>query len=190
MGWPFLYFSDDGLSLAELTAARLDGDLVDVGEAYMPADAVETPALRAASLGRLVPTTVALTRASAAWVHGAVGAPPVRHSVQRLAGVRIHVHEPRLQYRDGPVPRDHVVVIGGVAVTSPARTLADLTRDLCGGDVAAESLVEAMTSWHPALVATTSSWLQKAPPMHFKRAALVYLRARAARAEAQDDVTR
>lgn len=184
---PFLYFCDDGLSLAELTAATLDGDLIDVGEAYMPADAVETSALRAVSLSRLVPTTVALTRASAAWVHGAAPTPPVRHSVQRLSGVRIHVHEPRLQYRDGPVPRDHVVAIGGVSVTIPERTLADLVRDLCGGDRTAAPLVAAMTSWRPGLAAATLSWLQSAPPMHFKRAALVYLRTLAG---AQEDVTR
>ena len=42
MASPFLYFADDRLSLAELSAAWLDGDLVELGEAYIPADAVET----------------------------------------------------------------------------------------------------------------------------------------------------
>ena len=47
MASPFLYQIDDRLSLAELTAARLDGHLVELGEAYIPADAVETLGLRA-----------------------------------------------------------------------------------------------------------------------------------------------
>ena len=42
MASPFLYFADDRLSRAELSAACLDGDLVELGEAYIPADAVET----------------------------------------------------------------------------------------------------------------------------------------------------
>ena len=42
MASPFLYFADDRLSAAELSAARLDGHLVELGEAYIPADAVET----------------------------------------------------------------------------------------------------------------------------------------------------
>ena len=41
---------DDRLSPAELSAACLDGDLVELGEAYIPADAVETRGLRAGSL--------------------------------------------------------------------------------------------------------------------------------------------
>jgi hypothetical protein len=50
VGSPFLYFADDRLSSAELTAACLDGHLVSLGDAYMPADAVETRALGAGSL--------------------------------------------------------------------------------------------------------------------------------------------
>ena len=50
MSSPFLYFADERLSPAELSAARLDGHLVELGEAYIPADAVETRGLRAGSL--------------------------------------------------------------------------------------------------------------------------------------------
>ena len=57
MSWPFLYFAGDRLSLAELACARLDGDVVEIGDAYMPADAVETmrhvfPSLLGVSLSR------------------------------------------------------------------------------------------------------------------------------------------
>ena len=66
MSWPFLYFADDRLSTAELASARLDGDVVEVGEAYMPADAVETRELRAASLRPMIPAALAVIRESAA----------------------------------------------------------------------------------------------------------------------------
>ena len=42
MTGPFLYFPHDRLSPAELSAARLDGHVVELGEGYIPADAVET----------------------------------------------------------------------------------------------------------------------------------------------------
>jgi hypothetical protein len=76
MSWPFLYFAGDRLSTAELARARLDGDLVEVGEAYMPTDAVETRELRAGSLRPMIPAALALTRRVAAWVHGALAEPP------------------------------------------------------------------------------------------------------------------
>lgn len=190
MSWPFLYFTDERLSLAELTAARLDGDLVDVGEAFMPTDAVETVGLRAASLRRLVPATVAVTRVSAAWVHGAWSSPPARHSVQRVGAVRAHLRDPRLHYRDLAVPACDLTSIGGLAVTSPARTLADLARDHCRGDTEAASVIDAMVMWRPELARHTVSWLEHAPPFHFKRPALEFLRRVTARAEAQEEVTR
>lgn len=188
MSWPFLYFADEALSLAELSAARLDGDLVDVGEAFMPTDAVETSALRAASLRRLIPATVALTRISAAWVHGAWPSPPARHTVQRCARVRLHVRDPRILYRDRLVPAADVTVIGGVAVTSPGRTLADLARDFCRGEEEARTVIDAMVGWRPDLAREGVAWLEQAPPLHYKRPAIAMLRPLAG--ERQDDVTR
>ncbi|MFT3799021.1 SAM-dependent methyltransferase [Microbacterium sp.] len=183
MPWPFLYRSGDVLSEAELCAARLDGDLVEVGEAFMPADAVETRELRAGSLRGWLPPAVALTRVSAAWVHGAVPDPPVRHSVQRLSPTRIpHVIDVRLTYRDRVVPEADVMRISGVAVTSPERTLADLVRDLHGGEPV-EPLIEAMIAWRPHLCVGAAEQLARGR-LHHKRAALAYLRRR------QDEVTR
>ena len=71
MASPFLYFADDRLSQAELTAACLDGDLVELGEAYIPADAVETTGLRAGSLSEVLGESLAATHLTAAWIHGA-----------------------------------------------------------------------------------------------------------------------
>jgi hypothetical protein len=131
----YLYFAHEGLSPAELSAARLDGHLVELGEGYIPADAVETPGLRAASLAVLLGGRLAATHVSAAWVHGALDEPPARHTVQRAVPQRIHhVLDHRLAYRDTSVePRD-LARIGGVLVTRRARTLADLARLRAAGD--------------------------------------------------------
>jgi hypothetical protein len=135
----YLYFAHEGLSPAELSAARLDGHLVELGEGYMPADAVETPGLRAASLALLLGDRLAATHVSAAWVHGALDRPPARHTVQRAVSHRIHhVLDHRLAYRDASVEARDLVRIGGVLVTRWARTLADLVRLQVGGDCSPE----------------------------------------------------
>ncbi len=176
MTWPFLYFADDALSHAELTAARLDGDVVELGEGFIPADAVETRELRAASLRCLIPSAVALTRASAAWVHGAIPTPPARHTVQRMAHARIHLPGPRLAYRDRPLPHSDVVTISALSVTTAVRTLADVARDVCRGDVGARPLLQALMAWRPALAVDSARWLDRAGPLPFKRPAAALLR--------------
>ncbi|SBS75124.1 SAM-dependent methyltransferase [uncultured Microbacterium sp.] len=187
--WPFLYYAGDRLSTAELTAARLDGDLVEIGEAFMPADAVETRELRAGALRALVGDTVAVTRVSAAWVHGAVADPPMRHCVQRRSARRIAaVIDARLDYRDLQLPPPDVMMISGVAVTTPVRTLVDLVRDLVGRPDADPSAVDALCAWQPALVPGAVAWLECSGPVHFKRPALAYLRERIT--TPQEDVTR
>jgi len=190
MTWPFLYVAGDRLSGAELSAARLDGDLVEVGEGYMPADAVETRELRAGSLRALVAPTVALTRESAAWVHGAIAAPPVRHCVQRCSSRRIHhVLHSRLAYRDVAIRPEDIEMIAGVAVTTPERTLGDLVRDLCGGIDTAHA-VTALLRWRPSLRPSTVATMIAGPPLHHKRAAIAYLRQSAVREGGQEEVTR
>ena len=133
--WPFLYFADDRLSTPELMAARLDGHLIEVGEGFMPADAVETRELRAASLRRVYAPGLAFTHESAAWVHGALTEVPRRHCVQRTgARRRPPLLDRRLRYRDGRLADRDVVIVSGVAVTVPERTLADLVRDRVDSD--------------------------------------------------------
>jgi hypothetical protein len=181
----FLYFAGHRLSETELSAARLDGDLVEVGEAFMPADAVETAELRAASLRPLLGATAAATRRTAAWVHGAVGEPPARHTVQRISATRRHhVAGPRVTYSDQLLGADQVMRMGPVAVTILERTLTDLLRDAHIGDDEAAACADAIIAWRPSLVPATLAWLTDAPPVHFKRAVQQRLRAR------QDEVTR
>jgi len=180
MTWPFLYRSGEVLSGPELRAARLDGDVVEIGEAFMPADAVETRELRAGSLRDLVGTNLALTHESAAWVHGAIPEPPARHSVQRCVAARPHhILDRRLQYRDLRLPPRDVVLIAGVAVTTPVRTLVDLVRHRHEGLDGELAPAEAMLAADPTLVEAALAWCATAGPVHHKKTAVGYLRARA-----------
>ncbi|WP_347345684.1 SAM-dependent methyltransferase [Microbacterium sp.] len=190
--WPFLYFADDRLSTPELMAARLDGHLIEVGEGFMPADAVETRELRAASLRRVCAPGLAFTHESAAWVHGALTEVPRRHCVQRTgARRRPPLLDRRLRYRDGRLADRDVVIVSGVAVTVPERTLADLVRDRVDSDGAAPTAADALIAVHPGLVRSTLAWLEGAPPLRRKRHAVACLRDRLERdGPGQDDVTR
>lgn len=182
---PFLYFADDRLSCAELTAACLDGHLVALGDAYMPADAVETPALRAGSLARILGDTLAATHLTAAWIHGCLPEPPARHTVQRAVSRRLHVVPDRhLVYRDLTVASEDLRLIGGVLVTTPDRTLADLARV---DDTAHVHAARLLAGGDSDAAARAISRLEAGVLPH-KRVALARLRAFAA--ERQEDVTR
>lgn len=185
---PFLYFADERLSPAELSAARLDGHLVELGEAYIPADTVETRELRAGSLRSLVGETLAATHLSAAWVHGALSDPPARHTVQRAVDRRLHqVLGRRILYRDLRVEPDDLVRICGVWVTTPVRTLADLSRVVDAEHASAAAL---MADAAPGLAGQAVVWIQTRGALPHKRAALALLHRLGARCGGQDDVTR
>ncbi|TDN92933.1 type IV toxin-antitoxin system AbiEi family antitoxin [Microbacterium sp. BK668] len=187
MTTPFLYFPGDRLSPAELSAARLDGDVVELGEAYIPADAVETRALRAGSLRGILGETLAATHLSAAWVHGALPEPPARHTVQRAVPWRIHqVIDRRAIYRDPEVATDDLWRIGGVLVTSPQRTLADLARVPDDDYAEAARLV---SDAFPGLALEAVAWFEQRRPVPHKRTAVAFLQGLSARS-AQEDVTR
>lgn len=131
MHGPFLHLPGERLSLTELSAARLDGDVVELGEAYAPADLVETAVLRAASLAPLTHGIqgAAFAGMSAAWIHGAGDAPPEVHELQSATGRRLRASASRRLLVHDPVlePAD-VHLLGGIAVTTPERTLIDLLR--------------------------------------------------------------
>lgn len=185
MASPFLYFVDDRLSRAELTAACLDGHLVALGDAYIPADAVETAALRAGSLTRILGDRLAATHLTAAWVHGALSSPPARHTVQRAVPRRLHVVPDRqLVYRDLTVPADDLLLIGGVLVTTPARTMVDLAR---ASDEEHRRAAGLLASTAPAVVDLAIARLEQGR-LPGKRNALAWLSEWVA--EPQEDVTR
>ncbi|MGC5169889.1 type IV toxin-antitoxin system AbiEi family antitoxin [Micromonospora sp. DT81.3] len=168
----YLYFADDRFSAAELSAARLDGHLVELGEGYIPADAVETTHLRAASLAVLLGDTLAATHLSAAWVYGALDEVPARHAVQRAVPRRIHqLIDRRFLYRDGYIETDDVTTVGGVLVTAPARTTADLARIVQAEPDSAVAL-RGMARVFPGVLAEARAWFHAHGPVPGKRGAL------------------
>lgn len=127
----FLYLPGTRLSIAELAAARIDGHLVELGDAYIPADLVEGAHTRAASIAHLVQPGAAASGPSAAWIHGAGDVPPTRHHVSRAVARRIRpVQHPRVVFHDSPVARTDVQPIDTIEVTTVERTLIDLALGL------------------------------------------------------------
>lgn len=129
MLWPLIYLPGERLSVAELSAARLDGDVVEIGEGYMPADAIESTATRAASLRSICGSRLVVGLWSAAWVYGALPDPPSRHSVMRGAAHRVgNLIDRRAIFHDVGVEEQDVADVEGVLVTSPLRTVIDVAR--------------------------------------------------------------
>lgn len=127
----FLYVPDARLSLSELTAARIDGLLVEVGDIYVPADLIEGREVRAAGVAALIPPGTAASGPTAAWIHGARDSAPSPHHLRRAVARRIRPPQsPRLVYHDTPLPHEDVESIGGVPVSTAARTLFDLAVGL------------------------------------------------------------
>lgn len=176
---PFLYYAGDRLSHAELMSARLDGDVVEIGEAYMPADAVETAEIRAGSLRDLAGENLAFTHESAAWVYGALDDPPKRHSIQRYAPTRPHhILDARVRYRDVRLPAADARAVAGVIVSTPVRTVIDLLRDRVIRDGASTATVEALLRGDTTLAAAAIEWSLHSAPLPHKRAAVAFLRER------------
>ncbi|MFK4790263.1 type IV toxin-antitoxin system AbiEi family antitoxin [Microbacterium sp. ZW T5_56] len=151
----FHYFPGDGLSTAELSAACLDGHLMPVGEGYIPADVPETSWMRARSLAPLLGADLAATLRTAAWVHGAIDAPPARLEVQRRVARRGKVvPSRRMAYRDVRIPLADLDLFGDVAVSSVARTIADLAREAPD-----DPALSALVAEYPVAVHAAVTWL-------------------------------
>ncbi|MDF2992181.1 MAG: SAM-dependent methyltransferase [Microbacterium sp.] len=164
---PFLFFPGERLSLAELTAACLDGDLVGIGGGYMPADAAETRWMRARSLALLAGARWAAVRLTAAWIHGGVLIEPSTHHLQRADTRRARMsHDGRVVCHDTLLDPADIVVIAGVPVAAPERTLADLAR--LGHDTAARDWARS----DPELAEHARAWIARHPRIPYGRRAI------------------
>lgn len=127
MNSSLLYRPGALLSQPELSAARLDGLVFEVADAYMPADLPEDAAARVAALSPVLAPGFAASGPSAAWIHGTGDRAPIRHHIQRMSPQRrrivslrnVLVHESRLASED-------VQMIAAAPVTTPLRTMVDL----------------------------------------------------------------
>jgi hypothetical protein len=117
------------LPLAELCAARLDGELVGIDECFSPIDVHTGPFQRAAALtGAWSPRLIAEQR-TAAWVWGATADSPARHQLCASVGARARALTPhRSVVREVVIDDDEIVLLASVRVTAPLRTVTDLAR--------------------------------------------------------------
>ena len=121
--------SSADLPIAELTAARLDGELFGVDSCFAPIDEIEQTHHRAASLGAVVPDRLIAEQHSAAWVWGAVARPPAPHEFCVASGARVRVLGVRwLRVREVVIDDRELASLGGMLVTTPLRTAIDLAR--------------------------------------------------------------
>jgi hypothetical protein len=115
--------------LAELTAMRLDGDVVAVGPAFAPYDDVPDPTQRAVALRDLAGDRLVAERRTAAWIWGAIGSPPFPWELCAIDGYRVALApEPGVVVREVVMLPGEVRYLAGVGVTTPTRTAADLVR--------------------------------------------------------------
>lgn len=122
-----LYRPGDRLSLPELSAARIDGHVIEVGAAYMPADTTEGADARAASIAWEIPTRVGASGPTAAWIHGAGSLPPTTHHVRRTVSARFRPHATALLILHEPEFADEdMTEIGGLMVGTPLFTGTEL----------------------------------------------------------------
>ena len=125
----------DDLHLAELCAARLDGELVAVGTRWCPVDEPDLPSLRAAAVAPSRPGRLIVERRSAAWVHGALPAPPTAAEYCVAYEDRgTSRPDPACTVRQVVIDEADVTVVGGVRCTTTLRTAFDLLRDAEAAD--------------------------------------------------------
>lgn len=116
------------LPLAELLAARLDGEVFAVGGAFAPVDELEQPRHRAASLAEANSRLIAEQR-TAAWIWGALASPPALHEFCSTMEERVaHQVSRWITVREVVIEPDDIVTLAGRRVTSALRTCVDLAR--------------------------------------------------------------
>jgi hypothetical protein len=117
------------LPLAELSAARLDGELFSVDDAYSPIDLPDGPTERARSVAPYCQGRLMAEQNTAAWIWGARTSPPRYHELCASLGARARPAFPlRTLVREVVIDTSEFVVIAGIPVTTPLRTIVDLVR--------------------------------------------------------------
>ena len=186
----------DHLPLAELCAARLDGELFAIDQGWAPVDEPDLPAFRAMVMSLRAPRSLIIERLSAAWVHGALDAPPTVAQFCVPLDARIAVIDrPRTLVREVRIGDDEIVWFGELRCTSPIRTAFDLLRDPSLDEGVVVGVVADLQFERPALAAALHERLDSAVRMPHKAAArrrleLAESEHRSARDRAQPSLTR
>ncbi|MGW4930708.1 hypothetical protein ACWEOH_16310 [Agromyces sp. NPDC004153] len=164
------------LPLAELCAARLDGELFTIDDGWAPLDEPDLPAFRAAVTALRAPRSLVIERMSAAWVHGAIVAPPpvAQFCVPLKARIAV-IGDHRAQVREVRIDDDEIIRFGGVPCTTPVRTAFDLLRDPGLDDDDIVTAVASLAATHPRLAAAVLDRFEAAPRLPHKATALARL---------------
>lgn len=121
--------STDDFPLAELTALRCDGVLVDVGSCYSPIDQPDGRGIRASAAAHGIHERMIAERMTAAWIWGARDDAPTPHQFCTDLAARVtHRIRPWLELREVVLGPLDTVLVGELPVTTPTRTLADIAR--------------------------------------------------------------
>ena len=142
------------LPLAELCAARIDGELHAVGGGWAVFDEPDRAELRAVATAMRAPRELVVTGLSAAWVLGAVDVePPVAVLCRPIGERTTQVTGPGLEVRELQLEPEEIVEIGGVRCTGPDRTALEVLRDPRLDDVVAIATVASLETRSPGLAA-------------------------------------
>ncbi|WP_353828318.1 hypothetical protein [Agromyces sp. SYSU T0242] len=173
------------LPLAELCAARIDGELMRLGERWCPIDEPDLPALRAAAIAPATPTSTILERRSAAWVHGALAVPPrtIECCVPHTERVSVRSIPSGVRLREVAITPDEVASIGGIRCTRLDRTIYDLVRDPHAAPEVV-GIVAGLLAIGPGAGQRARERIERAHRMPHKSVALERLAEAAARPEA------
>lgn len=166
----------DDLPLAELCAARLDGELFAIDDGWAPVDEPDLPGFRAAVTALRVPRALIIERMSAAWVHGAIVAPPpvAQFCVPLSARIAV-IGDQRATVREVRIDDGEITRFGDIRCTTPVRTAFDLLRDPTLDESHAVRAVATLLAARPALGDHVRDRLAAATRMPHKTAALARL---------------
>ncbi|WP_127793574.1 hypothetical protein [Agromyces sp. LHK192] len=168
------------LPLAELCAARLDGEVMGFLGGFVPIDEPDLPSLRAQALALDAEPDLIIDRASAAWVHGAVEVPPARTTFCIDATARTTARLDRGRVREVRLAAEDVVGFGRARCTSRARTAYDLVRDPAIDDRTVVATVAALVTGRTRMLADLHARLDAAHRLPHKQLAFGRLAAVAA----------
>jgi hypothetical protein len=166
----------DDLPIAELCAARLDGEVFAIDDGWAPVDEPDLPAFRAAVVALRVPRPLVIERLSAAWVHGGLDHPPEIAQFCVPLGSRIAViNDHRATVREVRIDEAEIVDFGRVRCTSVVRTGFDLLREPAFGDDLVEEVVGTLMAARPGLASELHHRLDAAARVPHRSTALARL---------------
>lgn len=164
------------LPLPELCAARLDGELFAIGSGWCPVDEPDLPSLRAAAVAPTGSASLIVERRSAAWVHGALPAPPpVAEYCIPYADRSTARQDPACMVREVAIDGDDVTVVGGIRCTTRLRTAYDLLRDGRASDDEASVIVAALLDADRELIGSLRDRIRSAHRLPHKSRAIARL---------------